>query len=92
MLGLLGITLGSVMWFKGDRRQDMPHIIVFCAVYDADQDINIEEVQRLQRKPLLQIVGHALKADAPDLFKPCSTQRLYIHGHPDFADINEVTS
>lgn len=64
---------------------------IVCAQYNADQDVHITEVQRLQRKPLFQIIGHIPKADAPDLFRPCSTQRLYIHGHPDFDEINEVT-
>ena len=56
----------------------------------ADQDTHTEEVHRLQRNPLLQIVGHAVKADAPDLFRPCATQRLYLHEHPDFEGISEV--
>lgn len=54
--------------------------------------MQVEEVKRLQRKPLLEILGHAPKADAPHLFKPCSTQRLYLHEHPDFNDISEVNT
>ena len=62
----------------------------FPPVCDADEVVATEKVQHLQHKPTFEVVGHALKADAPDLFKPCATQRLYLHEHPDFDDISEV--
>ena len=49
-------------------------------------------MQHLKKEPLFQILGHAVKADAPDMFKPCASQRLYVHEHPDFGDISEVIS
>ena len=86
MLAILDDTLR----FKKTAGKQWHPVYRTCSVY-ADQDVYITEVQRLQRRPLFQILGHTLKSDAPDLFRPCATQRLYIHGHPDFENINEVT-
>ena len=46
--------------------------------------------QNLPRSPNLRYSVHPPTLQATELFAPCSTQRLYLHEHPDFLELDRV--
>ena len=45
----------------------------------------------LEPSSVFVFILHSPNPIAAPLFAPCSTQRLYLHEHPDFTGINDVS-
>ena len=50
-----------------------------------------DDLQILEKTSSFLFVLHSPSSMAAPLFAPCSTQRLYLHEHPDFDGIDDVS-
>ena len=58
----------------------------------ADGGLKKDDLQVLEKSSSFLFVLHSPNSIAAPLFAPCSTQRLYLHEHPDFDGIDDVIS
>lgn len=57
----------------------------------ADGGFKKDDLQILEKTSSFLFVLHSPSSMAAPLFAPCSTQRLYLHEHPDFDGIDDVS-
>ena len=57
----------------------------------ADGGLRKDDLQGLEKSSSFVFVLHSPNSIAAPLFAPCSTQRLYLHEHPDFDGIDDVS-
>ena len=57
----------------------------------ADGGLKKDDLQVLEKSSTFLFVLHSPNSIAAPLFAPCSTQRLYLHEHPDFDGIDDVS-
>lgn len=48
------------------------------------------KAESLPKSPSVRYLVHQPAAQAADLFAPCSTQRMYLHEHPAFQEVDRV--
>ena len=58
---------------------------------NADGGLKKDDLQVLEKSSTFLFVLHSPNSIAAPLFAPCSTQRLYLHEHPDFDGIDDVS-
>ena len=57
----------------------------------ADGGLKKDDLQVLEKSSTFLFVLHSPNSIAAPLFAPCSTQRMYLHEHPDFDGIDDVS-